>query len=129
MLNFVKYSLQELFAVRPTWSKKQLMDLCVAYFEWHYPSSNEAKIAAQDLVHTITGSIKTVLPSIAFLYTSGPWRNLYVKYQYNPSNPDPKSHGDGLPCVLQTITVKISLQEYNKLLQKLRDFIFFFIFA
>jgi hypothetical protein len=140
MINFIKYFLHNIFLIRPCWSKKQLIELCIAYFEWLHssPSSSSTSSASssstvavavtaavpqdkkpfQDLIHTLTTHLKNLLPCVAFLYTSGPWRNLYLRYKYDPSHPTPQPDDCQVPGVFQTITLKIRPQEYNKILRK-----------
>lgn len=115
--NFVKHYLYTIFTLRPCWSKKQIIDLCLQCFKWKY--SPQMKQSYQDMSHTINSYIKSFLPYIAYLYTSGPWRNLYIQFQYNPSKPEIFPHNFKVPSVLQTITLKINPQEYQNILQRL----------
>jgi hypothetical protein len=131
-INFVKYYLHSMFSLRPCWSKKQLMETLISYFEWFHSSPQE-KLSFHDLIHTLAANLKNLLPHVAYLSTSGPWRNLYIKYRYNPSEPTSPlslsaSGSDSsstpppplalVPSIFQTITLKLSSQEYNRLLQR-----------
>lgn len=115
ILNFIKYYLHSVFLIRPCWNKKQLIDICVSYFEWFHSTPDE-RISFHDLLQTVASNLKHLLPHVAYLYTSGPWRNLYIKYGYNPSLPN--SSEFQIPSVLQTITLKLGHQEYNKILER-----------
>lgn len=116
-LNFVKYYLHEIFLIRPCWSKKQLIDICVSYFEWFHSTGDE-RVSFHNLLHTVAAHLRNLLPHVAYLYTSGPWRNLYIKFGYNPSVPNTSDFQPQISSVLQTITLKMGQQEYNKLIQR-----------
>jgi hypothetical protein len=118
-MHFVKYYLYSMFALRPCWSKKQLMENCISYFEWFHSTPQE-KISFHDLMHTLAANLKNLLPHVAYLSTSGPWRNLYIKYGYNPSELKPSDDSSLalVPSIFQTITLKLSSKEFNKFLQR-----------
>mmetsp|Transcript_12682 Transcript_12682/g.19107 ORF Transcript_12682/g.19107 Transcript_12682/m.19107 type:complete len:596 (+) Transcript_12682:96-1883(+) len=104
----VRTFLTTAFSLRECWSRHDLMSLCGA---WVLQVENLAGVPVTDR-ETVLTDLSTELRVIAFKFSSGPWKNLWVRRGFNPlASPS--------ACLQQVIEARIPHRELKAMISRL----------